>query len=192
MSVQPRVPADVPEGGQFASKTGGYGSGEHIEAEFKGSTEEEAQKFWVKKLEAQTLDGDGLLLSHEAPGEMTETFMRSGLREGFATVGAPSNFVTSAEKTRVWFKVPYVSAESITPDMRYDAESPHLDALRERGSLRGVDVSFNFDVPPDIIAKIEVVRNGETLTTYSGGKAGWNVAKKVKQERRDVRRPGRY
>jgi hypothetical protein len=152
------------------------GSSGPIDAVFSGDTDAAAREFWTKQLGNQSLapgsDANKLLLSHEAPGDQVKTFRRTGVREGFATVGAPSTFVTGEVKTRVWFNVRYSDAENVTPDMRYDADQPYLDALRQNGGkLRGVDVSFNFDVPASEIARIELIRGGETTVAYEGKNA---------------------
>lgn len=104
----------------------------------------------------------GIIAYHEVPGHVADSIRKHGI-EGdygiFATIGEPSNFVTSEKKTVVAFRIPphHNNPDHIHPDMRYDPNKPHKDLLQQHPShLSGADISINADnIPPHRIISIE-------------------------------------
>lgn len=99
---------------------------------------------------------------HESPSQW-RSFMKGITDETtFATVGKASNFVSSNEKTRIWFKVP--KRVAISPDMRYES---YEQLVQEHPKIIGADVAINSKIPLSWILRIEEVKNGSTITQYS-------------------------
>lgn len=99
----------------------------------------------------------GIIAYHEAPGHQGESFRKKGI-EGdygiFATVGEPSNFVTSKKKTVVKFRVPVNS--HVQPDMRYDPDNPHKDFIKQHPDTTGGDINISDEhIHPKHIISVE-------------------------------------
>jgi len=105
---------------------------------------------------------NGIIAYHESPTCPGDSFRKHGINGDygvFATIGQPSNFVTSAKKTIVKFRIPphHNNPNHITPDMAYEPDNPHKDLLSQHpGDLTGADISLNTEnVPPHRIISIE-------------------------------------
>lgn len=99
----------------------------------------------------------GVVAYHEAPGHHADSFRKDGI-EGeygiFATVGQPSNFVSSDKKTIVKFRVP--ANLDVRPDMRYDPDNPHKDFIKQHPNTVGGDISISSErIHPKHIISIE-------------------------------------
>lgn len=100
------------------------------------------------------------LFCHESPAP-ARSFYKHGITDEsvFCTVNAPSDFVTTLPKTRIWFRVP--RGVEIVPDMRYgsseDPEGAVAELLREHPQVNGADVCVLHEVPISWIHKIETV-----------------------------------
>lgn len=111
--------------------------------------------------------GDKIPLFHETSINNLESIKKNGLTNeaNFATVGEPSDFITSKEKLIVKFNIDNTSheRESIAPDMRYDPENPAKDLLLEHKGVQGADVSYESEVKPNQIDYIAVVKDGKVV-----------------------------
>ncbi len=128
----PGQPRD--EGGRFSGGQGGAGgrdrmpnSDDEITDAFIASlpdsikTEEAAERAFKTKLLEMARKGE-LVLYHETPGDVKASIERKGLLGGwsasvFASIGKPSDFVTSDVKTVTAFTVPVIT--DLYPDAQY-------------------------------------------------------------------------
>jgi ferritin len=102
---------------------------------------------------------DGIILHHETPGHEGQSIRKNRLQGGygvFAAIDAPSNFVTSKDKTTTKFRVPASHYENISPDMGYggdDEESTHndpfIDFMNKHPDPKGAYVGTSYEEIPD-------------------------------------------
>ena len=106
---------------------------------------------------------DGIILHHETPGHEGQSIRKNKLQGGygvFAAIDAPSNFVTSKNKTTTKFRVPASHYEHISPDMGYggdDDESTHndpfIDFMNKHPNPKGAYVGTSYEEIPDHLVK---------------------------------------
>ena len=105
----------------------------------------------------------GLYAYHESPGHVKSSILRHGIQgqgDGvYATIGNPSNFVSSNKKTVVLFKLPphRNTPDFIAPDMRYDPSNPHHDLLSQHPNLDAADIYINHDLHPRHIVHVNEI-----------------------------------
>jgi len=102
---------------------------------------------------------DGIVLHHETPGHKGQSIRKNRLQGEygvFAAIDAPSNFVTSKNKTTTKFRVPASHYEHISPDMGYggdDDESTHddpfIDFMNKHPNPKGAYVGTTYEEIPD-------------------------------------------
>ena len=123
------------------------------------SPESHAERSFYSKLQ-QTPNVE---FYHESPGDVSESMSKNGIKGTygtFATIGKPSNFVTTPVKTIVKFVVPKSELNHISPDMRYDG---YRDLMEQHPNLIGSDVGFGRNIPPSWIKDIQVVNNKQNV-----------------------------
>jgi 2'-5' RNA ligase len=162
-----------PGGGQFTGPGGGGSSGGAPQSS-GGQTRErviaKAQKS-MKEFRRQLKREFPIAvdLYHEAPYAALDSIIKNGLTSGesvedtnFATIGQPSNFVTTPDKLIVKFNIRSRpdQLDRIRPDMRYTSDDPAEDLMGEHGGVMGADVAVNGRILPGEIESIAVVRNG--------------------------------
>jgi hypothetical protein len=96
----------------------------------------------------------GLVAYHETDIANVASIKKNGLDDGsFATVGKPSDFVTTADKALVEVALTPRQSQNITPDMRYgtETENPFADLLHQHNGIYGADISLNQPIPHSYI-----------------------------------------
>jgi hypothetical protein len=102
---------------------------------------------------------DGIILHHETPGHEGRSIRENKLQGGygvFASIDAPSNFVTSKDKTTTKFRVPASEYENISPDMGYGGndegsthDDPFIDFMNKHPNPKGAYVGTSYEEIPD-------------------------------------------
>jgi hypothetical protein len=131
-----------------------------------------ASSEFQRALHSELYEGKVLRLYHESPIENLDSILKNGLTSGesaegtnFATVGKPSDFITTQDKIIVRFEVPAKELNLVVPDMRYAANegdvSPEANLLKEHHGVHGADVAFMGEVPHWRIDQITIIRGGK-------------------------------
>lgn len=126
-------------------------------------TPEGAEAYFSRRM-GEMIRQEHVVFYHEAPGDHADSFRREGIRSEygvFASVGVPSEFVTSREKTIVRFRAPPSQTDHVSPDMRYyglNKLSAEQMLLLEHPDITGAYVSFPDAIPPRWIVGVEARR----------------------------------
>ncbi len=126
----------------------------------------------------------GLVVFHESPVENASSLKRQGLPDdSFATIGHPSDFITSHDKAVVEANLTPDQSRKVSPDMRYDPENPYADLLRQHSGVYGADISLNQRLRRDEITvsvkkagKLALLASQDIRTLAGPFKMQFNVA----------------
>jgi hypothetical protein len=136
---------------------------------FKNERTEDGARSSVLTRLHNLLANDDLVLYHEIPGDHADSVRKRGIGGGesaeetvFASINAPSDFVTSAVKTIVKFKIKQSDLKKLSPDMRYHwsnkLSAEQVMLLEHPDDLKGAYVSLSRFVKPNEIMDVQVRR----------------------------------